>query len=208
MKVLLVCGSPNEKGCTFTALSEVAGQLHAAGIDTQMLHIGAQPISGCIACGGCGRGGRCVLDGDKVVNQAIDLMQGCDGLVVGSPVYYAGPNGALTAFLDRMFFAAGRSFAHKPGAAIVSARRGGTTAALDRLNKYFQISQMPVVSSQYWGMVHGNTPQEVAQDLEGMQIMRTLGRNMAWLLKSIEAGKAAGIALPQEEPRVSTNFIR
>lgn len=206
MNVLLINGSPHEKGCTDTALREVAGELERSGVRTRIFWIGKGPVRGCIGCGGCAGKGRCVFDDDRV-NEALALAQDADGFVFGSPVHYAAAGGAMTAFLDRFFYA-GRGFALKPGAAVVSCRRAGTTAALDQLNKYFTISQMPVVSSQYWNMVHGNTPDEVRADLEGMQIMRTLGRNMAWLLRCIEAGRAAGVPAPEQEARVRTNFIR
>ena len=163
---------------------------------------------GCMGCGACARLGKCVHD-DDLVNTAVAKMKECDGLIVGSPVHYASASGAITSFLDRFFYCGGAAAAHKPGAAVVSARRAGTTAALDQLNKYFTINQMPVVSSQYWNMVHGTSAQETAEDEEGMQIMRTLGRNMAWLLKCIEAGKRAGVCIPAAETeRKRTNFIR
>lgn len=208
MKVLLINGSPNEKGCTYTALCEVAGELNRAGVDTQIFHVGKQPVRGCIGCGGCAQagGGRCVF-GDDRVNEALALAEEADGFVFGSPVHYAAASGMATSFLDRFFYA-GRGFARKPGAAVVSCRRGGASAAFDQLNKYFTISQMPIVSSQYWNMVHGNTPEEVKQDLEGLQTLRTLGRNMAWLLRCIEAGRAAGVPEPEQEPKLRTNFIR
>ena len=206
MKVLLLNGSPHEKGCTYTALSEVAAALEASGVEAEILWLGASPATGCLGCGGCRRTGLCVR-GD-IVNDIIARLDGIDGLVVGSPVHYAAASGQVTGVLDRLFFAAGGKLRLKPGAAVVSARRGGATAALDQLNKYFTINQMPVVSSRYWNMVHGNTPDEVRQDLEGMAIMRTLGRNMAWLIKSIAAGKAAGLEEPEAEPAVKTNFIR
>lgn len=207
MKVLLINGSPHGAGCTFTALSEVGKSLNADGIETKIFQLGTAPVRGCIGCGKCRQApGRCVFD-DDVANALHQKIAESDGIVVGSPVYYAGANGALTAVLDRVFFS-GVGFGHKPACAVVSARRGGTTAALDRLNKYFSISGMPIVPSQYWNMIHGNTPEEVAKDLEGLQIMRTLGKNMAWLLKSIEAGKQAGIKESDAEERVRTNFIR
>jgi multimeric flavodoxin WrbA len=199
-------GRANEKGCTFTALSEVAVQLESQGIETTMLHIGSEPIRGCTACFGCAKSGYCVFDDDPV-NTAVDLAKKADGMVVGSPVYFAAPNGSLCAFLDRMFFMKAVSYAYKPGAVIVNCRRGGASAAFDRLNKYFTISNMPVVPSQYWNATHGLTPDEVRQDLEGLQIMRTLGRNMAWLLKCIEAAKGT-VPYPESETRLSTNFIR
>lgn len=206
MKVLLINGSPNAAGCTFTALSEVAGQLDKNGIQTEIFQIGKKPISGCISCRNCKNTGKCVFD--DVVNEAAAKAQECDGLIVGSPVYYASANGSVISFLDRLFYSAGSSLAYKPAAAVCSARRAGTTATLDELNKYFSINQMPVVSSQYWNMVHGNTPEQVAQDEEGLQIMRTLANNMAWLLKCIEIGRCEGIVPVQEERRRQTNFIR
>lgn len=207
MKVLLINGSPREKGCTYTALCEVAGEIEKAGIETEIFHIGKQPIRGCTACGWCSNGeGKCVFT-DDAVDVALEKAKKVDGFIFGSPVHYAGATGFITSFLDRFFYA-GKAYAYKPGAAIVSCRRAGSTAAFEQLNKYLTISSMPVVSSQYWNMVHGNTPEEVKQDLEGMQTMRTLGKNMAWLLKSIEAGKQAGVPLPEKEKHVSTNFIR
>ncbi|MDD2956268.1 MAG: flavodoxin family protein [Oscillospiraceae bacterium] len=207
MKVLLLNGSPHARGCTFTALSEVENQLKAEGLETELIHVCARPVRGCIGCGRCAvNQHRCVF-GDDPVNTVLDKMEEADGLVLGSPVYYASANGSFTAFLDRLFYA-GNSFAGKVGAAVVSARRAGTTASLDQLHKYFSITRMPVATSQYWNMVHGNSPEEVVKDEEGMQIMRTLGRNMAWLLKCIEAGRSAGICLPEEEARLRTNFIR
>lgn len=206
MQVLMINGSPHEKGCTFTALSEVAGQLEKEGIQTTIFHIGSRPIRGCAGCGSCFESGYCVFDDDPV-NTCVDLAKQADGIVIGSPVYYAGPNGSLCAFLDRMFFGKSAGYAYKPGAAVVNCRRGGASAAFDRLNKYFNISNMPVVPSQYWNATHGLTPDEVRQDLEGMQIMRTLGRNMAWLLKCIEAAKGT-VPYPEKEPRVVTNFVR
>ncbi|MEG1870693.1 MAG: flavodoxin family protein [Peptostreptococcaceae bacterium] len=208
MKVLLINGSPNKNGCTYTALSEVAKELEKENIETEILHVGKDPIRGCTACGHCSRtdSGKCIFNNDTV-NIALAKAIEVDGFIFGSPVHYASASGTITSFLDRLFYA-GKDFAYKPGAAVVSCRRAGSTAALDQLNKYFTIANMPVVSSQYWNMVHGNTPDEVNQDLEGMQIMRTLGKNMSWLLKSIEAGKKAGINLPEKEERVGTNFIR
>lgn len=206
MKVLLINGSPKAGGCTYTALAEVAKELEKEKIESEILHLGKQPLRGCTACGGCFNGeGKCVFD--DVVNIALEKAKAVDGFVFGTPVHYAGASGQITAFLDRFFYA-GDGFQYKPGAVVVSCRRGGATAAFDQLNKYFTISNMPIVSSQYWNMVHGNTPEEVKQDLEGLQTMRTLGKNMAWLLKCIQAGKEAGISLPEKEPRLATNFIR
>ena len=187
MKVLLVNGSPNAQGCTYTALSEVAGAIESSGIETEMFHIGKGPIQGCVACGACREIGKCVF-GDAIYNELSEKMVAADGVIIGSPVYFSGPNGALCALLDRVFYTAAGRFSHKPGACVVSCRRGGASATFDRLNKYFTISQMPVVSSQYWNAVHGRNPEEVRRDLEGLQIMRTLGNNMAWLLKCIESG--------------------
>ena len=206
MKVLLVNGSPHANGCTYTALCEVAGALEAQGIETEIFQVGTKSISGCLGCAACIKTGKCVID--DVVNEFVEKAKEADGFVFGSPVHFASASGAITSFMDRAFYGKGVVFANKPAAAIMSCRRGGATATLDQLIKYFTISNMPVVSSQYWNMVHGNTPDEVRQDLEGMQTMRTLGVNMAWLLKCIEAGKAAGIELPQREAKVATNFIR
>ena len=208
MKVLLINGSPKEHGCTDLALSEVARALRGCGVETEQVWIGTKPVRGCIACGGCSGKGRCVF-GDDPVNTVLEKMAQADGLVVGSPVYYASANGSAVSLLDRVFYAGDRRlFAGKPAAAVVSARRAGTTASLDQLNKYFMISGMPVVSSSYWNMIHGNSPAEAAQDAEGLQIMRNLGRNMAWLLRCIEAGREKGTAFPEQENAVRTNFIR
>ena len=206
-KVLLINGSGNEHGCTYTALSEVASTLGQEGISTEIIQLGKDPIRDCIGCGACGKLGKCIFSDDNV-NKVADLEREADGFVFGTPVYYAHPSGRILSFLDRLFYSAGSAFAFKPGAAVASARRAGTTASLDALNKYFTIARMPVVSSNYWNMVHGNTPEEVRQDLEGLQIMRGIGQNMAWMLKCIEAGKAAGIPYPQTEQKVKTNFIR
>lgn len=206
MKVILVNGSPKEKGCTFTALSEVAGALEKNGIETEIFHIGKAAIIGCQGCGGCVKLGKCVYNDS--VNEFVEKAKEADGFIFGSPVHYAAASGALTSFLDRAFYSGKPYLEYKPGAAIVSCRRGGATAAFEQLNKYFTISCMPIVSSQYWNMVHGNKPEEVKKDLEGMQTMRTLGNNMAWLLKAIEAGKNAGIDKPENEVKVATNFIR
>ena len=206
MKVLLVNGSPHQNGCTYTALCEVAKGLESEGIDYEILHIGNGDIPGCRGCGYCKKKGECVIK--DIVNQTVARADEFDGFVFGSPVYYAGPAGQLLSFMDRLFYSSRGKLAYKPAAAVVSCRRGGSTASLDRLNKYFTISNMPVVSSQYWNQVHGNTPEEVVQDLEGMQIMRALGRNMGWMLRSIDAGKKAGVKIPEPEERAWTNFIR
>ncbi|WP_294395727.1 flavodoxin family protein [uncultured Clostridium sp.] len=206
MKVLLVNGSPHAKGCTYTALAEVAGALENQGIETEIFQLGVKPISGCIACGSCRKTGKCFLD--DPVNEFVEKAAQADGFIFGSPVHYAAASGMLTSFMDRVFYSGGVNMQNKPAAAVISARRAGTTATFDQINKYFTISNMPIVSSQYWNMVHGSTPEDVKQDLEGMQTMRALGNNMAWLLKCIEAGKAAGINLPEKEDRVWTSFIR
>ncbi|MFA6929262.1 MAG: flavodoxin family protein [Lentisphaeria bacterium] len=206
MNVLLINGSPHQYGCTHTALQEVARQLEIEGVSCNELHIGSGPIHPCTACGGCAKTGLCVFTED-LVNKAVELTQKADGLIVGSPVHYAAPNGSLCAFMDRMFFIKNKKFAFKPAAAVVSCRRGGASAAFDRLNKYFMISSMPIVSSQYWNSVHGTTPSEVKQDLEGMQTLRTLARNMAWLIKSIAAARTT-VPLPMQEKLTATNFIQ
>ena len=207
MRVLLINGSPHADGCTFTALSEVAKALHQEGLETTMLHIGTQAIFGCTGCAGCSKSHHCVYTSDPV-NEAIDLLIQSDGLVVGSPVYFAGANGALCAFLDRMFFHKSALYSHKPAAAVVNCRRGGASSAFDRLNKYFTISQMPLVSSQYWNATHGTTVEELMQDHEGLQIMRTLGRNMAWMIKGIALSREGNLPPAEEEKRMRTNFIR
>lgn len=211
MKVLLVNGSPHKQGCTYTALSEVAFALNQEGIETDFFWIENKAIGGCISCFQCTKQKKCVFD-DKV-NEFTKLALDFDGFIFGSPVYYAGMNGSLMSFMDRIFFSSSAKEPHpfrfKPAAAVVSARRAGTTAALDQINKYFFHQQMPIVTSRYWNMVHGNSPEEVKQDAEGLQIMRYLGRNMAWLLKLKEAGKIAGIQEPSDEKqRFVTNFIR
>ena len=210
MKVILVNGSPHEKGCTYTALQTVAETLNEEGIESVIFQLGSKPLVGCTACGACAQTGRCVFT-DRV-NDFLELAPGADGFVFGSPVHYASAGGAIVSFMDRAFFAGSNSkeglFTLKPAAAVVSARRAGTTAAIDQLNKYFTISQMPIISSRYWNMVHGTKPEDVAKDLEGLQIMRVLARNMAWFLKCKEAGKKAGIPLPEREEIIRTNFIR
>lgn len=206
MKVLLINGSPHEKGCTFTALNEVAKTLEIAGVDSEIYWIGKQPVSGCQACMACKKTGRCILN-DRV-SELSDRLAEFDGIVVGSPVYYAGPAGQLCAFLDRLFYSSGGKMAGKVASAVVSCRRGGASAAFDRLNKYFTICNMAVIGSQYWNQVHGNKPEEVLQDLEGLQTMRTLARNIAYWLQAKAAADAAGVAQPEIEPRQATNFIR
>lgn len=205
MKVLLINGSPHKEGCTYTALKEVADTLNANDIETEIFWIGTKPIAGCIDCGNCRKNGKCVFD--DAVNELHERFSEFQGIVVGSPVYYAGPSGQVQAFLDRLFYSSGGALEGKYGAAVVSCRRGGASAAFDRLNKYFTISNMPVVSSQYWNQVHGFTPDDVRKDEEGLQTMRTLGRNMAWLLKNHEAGIKCGVAAPEREAHLMTNFI-
>ncbi len=207
MKVLLFNGSTRKNGCTYTSLSEIAKTLNDAGIDTEILQMGVSSIRDCIGCGGCEGKGHCVFN-DDMVNEWIDKAKDSDGFIFGTPVYFAHPTGQIQVIMDRMFYAGGEYFTHKPGAVVVSARRGGTTASLDTLSKYFGVSQMPMITSTYWNMVHGNTPDEVNQDNEGMQTMRNLGRNMAWFLKCIEAGKNQGINAPIAETDSWTNFIR
>ena len=208
MNVLLLNGSPHEHGCTYTALCEVASALEAEGIHGEIMHIGQGPVRGCIGCGGCARTHRCVFKDDPV-NAALEKMGSCEGLVIGSPVHYASAGGSITSFLDRMFYAGSAQMRGKVGAAVVSARRAGTTAALDQLNKYFYIAGMPIAPSQYWAMVHGNSPAEVRQDEEGLQIMRTLGRNMAYMIRAFALAREHGLLPPAPEAeKKRTNFIR
>ena len=208
MKVLLLNGSSRPSGCTYTALREVAVSLKVAGIETEILFLGNEPVRDCTACGTCAKvPGKCVFD-DDIVNRIIEKARGADGFIFGTPVYYAHPSGRILSVLDRVFYAGKSAFIHKPAAAIASARRAGTTATLDVLQKYFTISQMPVVTSTYWTMVHGKQPEDVLKDEEGLQTMRNLSSNMVWMLRCIEAGKAAGIQPPQEEFGARTNFIR
>lgn len=208
MKVLLLNGSSHPNGCTYTALHEITDVLESAGLETEILFLGNEPVRDCIACGTCAKEpGKCVFD-DDVVNRIIEKAWEADGFVFGTPVYYAHPSGRILSVLDRAFYAGKPAFIHKPAAAIASARRAGTTATLDVLQKYFTISQMPVVSSTYWTMVHGRQPEDVKKDEEGLQTMRNLALNMVWMLKCIEAGKAAGIQPPQAETGARTNFIR
>lgn len=207
MKVLLFNGSTRKNGCTYVALSEVAKALNDEGIETEIVQMGAGAVRECIGCNQCVGKGKCVF-ADDVVNEWLEKAKTADGFVFGSPVYYAHPTGQLLSVLDRLFYAGGSLFAYKPGAAVVSARRAGTTASLDVLNKYFADAQMPMVGSTYWNMVHGTAPELVAQDLEGLQTMRNLGRNMAWLLKCIQAGKRQGVTPPTAETAHWTNFNR
>lgn len=205
MKVLMINGSPHAKGCTYTALSEIAGELQRHNIQSEIITIGNQIIAGCIGCRACSQTGRCFRK--DIVNDVLEKMETADGFIFASPVHFASPSGAMIAFMDRLFYAGG-SFHHKPASVIVSARRAGTTAALDVLLKYPMYAEMPVVSAHYWNMVHGNTPDEVKRDEEGLHTMRTIGKNMAWLLQCIEAGKAAGIQPEVMKQKPWTNFIR
>ena len=206
MKVLLINSSAHEKGCTYRALSEVAMSLNKEGIETEIVQI-KDPINDCIGCGACKKTGECIIKND-MVNDFVKKAKDFDGFVFGSPVYYAHPSGRLLSFMDRIFYSGSSAFAYKPAAAVVSARRGGTTASLDVIMKHFMINKMPVISSSYWNMVHGNKPEQVENDLEGLQTMRMLGQNMAWILKCIEAGKNNGISVPVPEEKIWTNFIR
>ena len=205
MKVLLINGSPHGAGSTYTALREMEKVFVQEGIETELVQVGNQDIRGCIACGFCGTKGKCVFD--DVVNELADKFEKCDGLVVGSPVYYASANATLIAVLDRLFYSSHFDKTMKVGAAVASARRGGLTATFDELNKYFTISGMPVASGQYWNGIHGSNASDAVQDEEGMQQMRTLARNMSFLMKSIALGKEK-YGLPEKEVHAWTNFIR
>jgi len=182
MNVLLINGSPHADGCTFTALSEIASTLREESVDSEIFQLGRKPVRGCVACGVCAERGECAFQDDALPG-LVEAVKRADAVVIGSPVYYAGPNGALCALLDRLFYSAGKYLSGKPGACVVSCRRGGASAAFDRLNKYFTIQQMPVVSSQYWNSVHGFTPEDVRKDAEGLQTMRTLAHNLARMLR-------------------------
>lgn len=206
MKVLMLNGSPNETGNTYNALLEIGKQLEKEGINYEIFQIGGKPVRDCIGCGQCSEQG-CVFN-DDAVNEFVCKAKEADGFVFGTPVYYAHPSGRILSFLDRAFYSGSRYFAHKPGASVAVARRGGTTVSFDVLNKYFGISQMPVAGSTYWNIAHGRTPGEVTQDEEGMQTMRNLARNMAWMIKCFDAGKKAGIETPEAERNYRTNFIR
>lgn len=207
MKVLLLNGSPRGNGCTYTGLLEIAGELNQKGIETEIIGIGDQPIIGCIACGGCRETKRCVF-GEDGVNSFLDKVEEADGVVFGTPVHYAGVSGAVKSFMDRAFYANSVAFRGKPGAIIASCRRGGSSATLDSLAKYLSYAEMPIVSGRYWNMIHGSTPEDVKKDLEGMENLRFLGRNMAWLMQCIEVGTKAGIQMPEYETKTWTNFIR
>lgn len=207
MKVLLVNGSPHKEGSTFVALREVETALNGEGIETSIVWLGTEPLAGCIACGYCGRNEKCFRE--DIVNDFAGMAKNADGFVFGTPVHYAGASGAITSFLDRLFYSApSGTFRHKPAAVISAARRGGTTAAFEQLVKYPAIAQMPIISSNYWNMVHGLSAPDVAEDKEGLQTMRVLGKNMAYFLRCIDAGKKAGITAPEQEKKEITNFIR
>ena len=206
MKVLLVNGSMHEKGCTYTALAEVEKALNANGIETEIYQLSGKSIEGCKGCWACKKSGSCIFD-DGTVNEFLAKAEACDGFVFGSPVYYASASGNLISFMDRVFYSGGKKLSYKPAASVVSCRRAGASTTFDVINKYFTINNMPVVGSNYWNEIHGNTAEEAAQDLEGLQTMRILGNNMAWLLKCIALGKEAGLA-PERERKIMTNFIR
>lgn len=206
MKVLLVNGGPHKDGCTYTALREAADTLEKNGVETEIIWLGVGEIAGCIGCGACRKTGECFRK--DIVNEFVEKASEADGYIFGSPVHYAAASGALTSFMDRVFYSGGGKLAGKPAAAVVSCRRGGASATFDQINKYFTINNMLVVGSQYWNQVHGGCAEDVKKDEEGMQTMRTLGNNMAWLLKCIEAGKEKGIDFPEREPVIHTNFIR
>ena len=205
MKVLLVNGSPHGCGSTYTALQEVEKALNKEGIETEIFQVGPEPIAGCIGCGYCHTHNQECMRND-VVNKFTHLAKNFDGYIFGTSVHYAAATGAATSFLDRAFLSAGSNMAYKPGAAVVVCRRGGATATFDQINKYFTINNMLIVGSNYWNMVHGLTKEELVKDQEGLQTMRNLGLNMAWVLKNLEAGKKAGIPLPQAEPKIATPF--
>lgn len=205
-KILMINGSPNEHGCTWTALQAVANELNRHNIQTELVYLGKKAVQGCIACMNCRKTGRCIFN--DMVNELTARLDEFDGFVAGSPVYFAGPSGQICSFLDRLFFCNFGRMAGKLGAAVVSCRRAGSSAAFDRLNKYFTISNMNVAGSQYWNQVHGFTPEDVRKDEEGLQTMRTLALNMAWLLDSIKAGQQAGLKTPLYEDHLYTNFIR
>ncbi len=205
MKVLLVNGSCHEKGCTYTALAEVAKALNANGVETEIYQLGGKKISGCNGCWACKKIKKCVVEDG--VNEFVEKAAEFDGFVFGSPVYYASASGNLISFMDRVFYSGGKFLAYKPAAAVVSCRRAGASTTFDVINKYFTINNMPIVGSNYWNEIHGNTAEEAAQDEEGLQTMRVLGNNMAWLLKCLQLGKEAGVE-PVKERKIMTNFIR
>ena len=206
MKVLLVNGSPRQYGCTYTALTEAANALNDRGIETEILWVGNKEVAGCTACGSCRKTGKCVFN--DLVNEISANLDTYDGFIFGTPVYYGGPSGQILSVMNRLFYSASAKMAGKPVSAVVSCRRGGASSAFQQMNMHFMMTNMIVVTSQYWNQVHGNTPEEVLQDAEGLQTMRTLAENMAFVLRSIEAGRAAGVPCPTYESKVRTNFIR
>lgn len=208
MKVLLVNGSPNKEGCTYTALSEMAGVLNQNNVETEIFWIGNKAIAGCLSCGACSKSGRCCMDDQ--VNEFLDKAKDCEGFVFGSPVYYSAMAGSMTSFMNRVFYCGSKSLVlrGKVAAAVASARRAGTIPTLDQIYRYFINGGMPVVPSQYWPMVFGNTPDQVRQDAEGLQVMRTQAQIMTWMMRCISIGKEQGITYPEREARVATNFIR
>ena len=206
MNVLLINGSPHKDGCTNAALAEMAKALNEAGIETTIFHIGSAPVGGCVGCGGCGKAGKCVFGGP--VAEVLPLVEKADGIVFGAPVHYATAAASMLGFMHRLAISGGRYLRHKPAAVVTSARRAGTTTALEAMEKVPQFFEMPLISSTYWPMVHGSNPEQVLQDAEGCAVMQELGRNMAWLLRCIEAGRAAGIDHPENPRRPMTNFIR
>lgn len=206
MKVILVNGSPHQRGCTYIALTEVKKSLENNGIVTEDFWIGNKPIAGCIGCGSCLDTGKCFVD-DKV-NEFLEMVPNADGFIFGTPVHFASGSGMITSFMDRVFYGRRSLFKNKVAAAVVSCRRGGATSTFDQINKYFAMNNMPIITSQYWNMVHGSKPEDVLKDEEGLQTMRTLGNNMAWILRCIDAGKKAGVMEPENEKVVMTSFIR
>ena len=207
MKVLMLNGSPHQFGCTYTALRAISDVLQSEQIKTEIIWLGDKPLQDCVGCHACVKLGKCIFD-DDIVNELLEKSKLADGFVFGAPAFYAHPGGRILSVLDRLFTSGEKYFSYKPGAAIVTARRAGTTAALDVLNKFFTMTKMPVVSSHYWNSIHGRTPEETRQDAEGMQTLKILGRNMAWLMKSLNISQAAGLYHPEPVARHNTNFIR
>lgn len=206
MKVLLVNGSPRPHGCTYTALLEAANALNDRGIETEIVWLGNKEVAGCTACGSCRKTGKCIFD--DLVNEISAKLDTYDGFIFGTPVYYGGPSGQILSVMNRLFYSSSAKMAGKPVSAVVSCRRGGASSAFQQMNMHFMMTNMIVITSQYWNQVHGNTPEEVRQDAEGLQTMRTLAENMTFVLRSIEAGKTAGVPRPAYEPKQRTNFIR
>lgn len=206
MRVILINGSPHEKGCTYTALCEAKKVFEENGIEAEIFWVGNKPIIGCIGCGACGKLGKCAFE--DTVNTFTELAAAADGFIFGTPVHYAAGSGAITSFMDRAFYSGKAKLVGKPAAAVVSCRRGGASAAFDQINKYFTISAMPIVSSNYWNQVHGSSPEQTLADEEGIQTVQLLARNMSWLLKCIELGKQNGVPFPEQPAKVYTNFIR